>query len=53
MTVGGHSVGGVIVPAHTMGPGERVEYVQRLEALGYDSGRIPDKPVGGQRRQQP
>jgi probable F420-dependent oxidoreductase len=37
-----NGVGGVIVPADTMGVGELVEYVQRLESLGYDSVWIPD-----------
>ena len=36
------SIGGVIVPADTMRPGDLVEYVQRLESLGYDSVWIPD-----------
>ena len=36
------SIGGVIVPADTMRPGALVEYVQRLESLGYDSVWIPD-----------
>ena len=35
-------VGGVIVPADAMGPAALVQYVQRLEALGYDSVWIPD-----------
>ena len=35
-------VGGVIVAADMMAPGELVEYVQRLESLGYDSVWIPD-----------
>lgn len=33
---------GVIVPADAMGLGELVEYVQRLEELGYESVWIPD-----------
>lgn len=36
------SIGGVIVPADMMSPGDLVEYVQRLESLGYDSVWIPD-----------
>lgn len=35
-------VGGVIVPADTMSVAELVEYVRRLEELGYDSVWIPD-----------
>jgi len=35
-------VGGVVVPADSMGPSELVDHVQRLEALGYDSVWIPD-----------
>jgi probable F420-dependent oxidoreductase len=35
-------VGGVIVAADTMSPGELVDHVQRLESLGYDSVWIPD-----------
>ncbi|MEM9040349.1 MAG: TIGR03620 family F420-dependent LLM class oxidoreductase [Actinomycetota bacterium] len=33
---------GVIVAADTMGPADLIEYVQRLESLGYDSVWIPD-----------
>jgi probable F420-dependent oxidoreductase len=36
------SIGGVIVPADMMSPGDLVDYVRRLEALGYDSVWIPD-----------
>jgi probable F420-dependent oxidoreductase len=42
VSVDGHGVGGVIVPADTMGAHQLVDYVQRLEALGYDSVWIPD-----------
>ncbi|MDX2381662.1 MAG: TIGR03620 family F420-dependent LLM class oxidoreductase [Acidimicrobiia bacterium] len=38
----GSGVSGVIVPADLMSPDALVEYVQRLEALGYDSVWIPD-----------
>ncbi len=35
-------IGGVIVPADAFGATELVDYVQRLESLGYDSVWIPD-----------
>ena len=35
-------IGGVIVPADAFGATELVEYVRRLESLGYDSVWIPD-----------
>ena len=37
-----NGVGGVVVPADTMAPEALVQYVQRLEELGYDSVWIPD-----------
>jgi probable F420-dependent oxidoreductase len=37
-----NGVGGVVVPADSMKPADLVEYVRRLEALGYDSVWIPD-----------